>query len=921
MDTKNSIKLGFGDVVFLTNKISLDSTNPKINPFFLAKENFKNLNNPILGLSLKKAVSFYPNSKTYIAKAIYTDGKIVNDNYFEAFSKFFMTYKGEFENFNIGKIHRDPLDSKFFNKFLKYPPYQKTSIGSASFQRFSFPKSLNATNTNTLTGVNLIYKTPNINSTIINSLIDKNNFLYISSHTGYAIYPQSFFIYSYPKYNYPTHIVPFVSDQTVGNMEGLLVIATGTSESQKIVYVSPHDAKTQIYNTVVENIVQTPSKQQKDVTTRVDGQWADIDYGSGYWISIGQDKYGQFNKNILRSINGKTWSLLSNVLPSVKDWSNIAFGTGRWVALPYYDTVSFPKGATSIDNGSTWSEIDINGRNGEQYFPMTRFKRIVFNGSNRWVILGRDSSDRTLTSTDGVNWTGNAPLPNLGGVSDYTTLEYGGNKWVTLNNFGGGLYNPPGGAYSTDGINWQTMPIPTAQYYTDLKYGTGRFIGLPSYGYTYITSTNGTDWSTGQFPRVKWGQSPGFPGYEINVSWAGITYDGKEWVAIPQNHFQFNSFPFASGFKSTDGLNWSGFELSQTTDLKNWRRVKSNIPTETTLIIGSDYIRRLSAPNFEYTKVAQTMSLTGINIDSKHINNGNIFQNGFVRLSPTEKVNLLSNEVNLMNDFISNASLDLTDEEKNFLLDLINDSVNEIYQLSGQNQLDEFYGCNDLQYVEDTGIYSGYSGSLDFISSGCGIIYAQEDLDWYFSFSGDILSGSYNNSDIFNINLEALIPYTEYKINNNYLKQSTPLKDTWFYKLYSGVYTTGNGLKSFNTGTWNGVIPSGTNIYIQYISTNDVVGSDNTEFLITYTGYGSNDENDILLRSINPFETGKNNNSFTKSFISKSYLSTYNAEWRNKLTFQKWKRNKYSSLYKDLAYKPSKQQLKTFNFISGQNEF
>jgi hypothetical protein len=920
MDTKKSIQLGFGDVVFLTNKLALDSTNPKLNPFFLTKENFKNLNNPILGLSFKKAVSFKPNSQTYIGKAIYTNDKIVNNNYFEAFSRFFMTYRGEFENFNIGKIQRDPLDAKFFNKVLKHESFQLQSTGSLC-QRFSFPKSLNVANTNILTGNNKIYQTPNINSIIINSLIDKNNFLYVSSRTGYAIYPQSFFTYKYPKYNYPTYVVPFVADQTTGNMEGLLVLATGTNESQKIVYVSPHDAKTQIYNTVVENIIRAPSKQQKDVTTRIDGQWMDIDYGSGYWISIGQGKYGNFTKDIIRSSNGKNWSTLSNVLPSIKGWSNIAFGTGRWVTLPSYDTVSFPKGATSTDNGTTWNEIDINGRNGTQYFPMTQFKKIVFNGSNRWVILGRDSSDRTLTSTDGVNWTGNAPLPTLGGASDYTTLEYGDNKWVTLNNFGGGLYSPPGGAYSTDGINWQTMSIPTAQYYVDLKYGNGRFIGLPSYGNTYITSTNGTGWSTGQFPRIRWGQSPGFPGYEINVGWAGLTYDGTEWVVIPQNHFQFNPLSFASGFKSTDGLNWSGFELSSSTDLKNWRRVKSNIPTETTLIIGSDYIRRLSAPNFEYKKVAEVMSLNGVNLDSKHINSGNIFSNGFVRLNPTEKVNLLSGEVNFINDFLSNTGPDLTDEEKNFLFNYINERVNEIYQLSGQNKLDEFYECNELEFVEDTGVYSGYNGSLDFMSSGCGRILGQEDLDWYFSLSGDISSGLYDNSDIFNINLESLIPYTEYKINNNYLKQTTPLKDTWFYKIYSGVYATGNGLKSFNTGTWDGVIPSGANLYIEYISTNDIVGSNNTEFLITYTGYGSNDENDITLRSINPFETGKDNNSFTKTFISKSYLSTYNAEWRNKLKFQEWKRNKYAFLYKDFAYTPSNQQNKIFSFISGKADF
>lgn len=909
MDTKNLIRLGFGDVISLTSKIALNNTNPKLDSFFLSKDNFKNLNDPILGLSFKKGISFDPNSKTYVGKAIYTNDKIVNNNYYEAVSKFFMTHRGELENFNIGKIKRDPLDSKFFNKILKYGAAQAQTTGVA-YQRFSFPKTFRVTNTSILTGASQIYQTPNINSIIKNSLIEKNNYLYLSNRTGYAIYPQSYFIYKYPKYNYPTNIVPFVSDNSTGNMEGLLVIATGTNESQRIVYVSPHDTKTQLYNTVVENIISTPSRQQKDIETRVDGQWIDADYGNGFWIGVGRSRYGGSTIDITRSTNGKSWNLLSEVLPHSAQWENIVYGNDRWIALPYTHNVSFAKGATSTDNGQSWSEIAIDGTNNGQYLPMTQFKKIVFNGSNRWVILGRDSSDRTLTSTDGINWTGNASLPTAAGMTQYFTLAFGDGKWVALNNAGGSYYAPSMGAFSTNGITWQEMSIPTTLDYKYLEYGNGRFIGLPSYGNTYITSTNGTGWSS----------PPNFLSTSLpnNISWGGLTYDGKEWIIIPSNYGNLNSL---SGYKSANGINWTGFKLANAPTPKYWNNMITNTGVETTLMLGNDYIRRLSAPSLEYQKVTYSMTLTGVSVDSKHINSGNIFLNGFVKLTPTEKVNLLSGLI-LSLDTTFGDTTPITEEERNFFSSLITQGVNEINYYSGRNQLDDYYGCNLASIFEDTGVlFSGFdSSTIAYNSSGCGRLYAIDDLNTYFELSGELASGAYSDTyGISNINIESFIPYTEYKINNNYLKQTTPLKDTWFYKIYSGIYSSGNGSKLLNTGTWNGIVPSGTNIYIEYISTNDTVGSNNTEFLITYTGYGSNNDIDIELRSTIPFDTGINRNTYVKTFISKSYLSTYNAAWRNKLFFQKWKRNKYASLYKDIAYNSSKTQVKIQNFISGKS--
>lgn len=66
------------------------------------------------------------------------------------------------------------------------------------------------------------------------------------------------------------------------------------------------------------------------------------------------------------------------------------------------------------------------------------------------------------------------------------------------------------------------------------------------------------------------------------------------------------------------------------------------------------------------------------------------------------------------------------------------------------------------------------------------------------------------------------------------LKQTTPLKDTAFYKLYEKIYK----LDSFSTGTWNGIIPQGTPFSIEIVrGSSSVYGSQNINFDIYVKDY------------------------------------------------------------------------------------
>jgi hypothetical protein len=99
------------------------------------------------------------------------------------------------------------------------------------------------------------------------------------------------------------------------------------------------------------------------------------------------------------------------------------------------------------------------------------------------------------------------------------------------------------------------------------------------------------------------------------------------------------------------------------------------------------------------------------------------------------------------------------------------------------------------------------------------------------------------------------------------LRQTTPLKDTIFYKLYNSFYS---GHKTINTGTWDGIIPANTNFTIEYITTKNQVVGTNNEFKLFYKNYGDNSDIDIQLQSgmfdgtiLNAYGYSINNDSYS----------------------------------------------------------
>ena len=139
-------------------------------------------------------------------------------------------------------------------------------------------------------------------------------------------------------------------------------------------------------------------------------------------------------------------------------------------------------------------------------------------------------------------------------------------------------------------------------------------------------------------------------------------------------------------------------------------------------------------------------------------------------------------------------------------------------ELSGRPGLTQKTGSNG-QVIGSRDIYRLRSGNFISVSSEDTVFSGLSYKRFFNSTSGVFgtgVSGNIDNSLIDFVNLEQVR-----------LKQEVPISSTNFYKLYEPVYR----INSIKTGTWNGIIPSGTPFQIETIRTkNGDYGSKTLEF-------------------------------------------------------------------------------------------
>ena len=148
-------------------------------------------------------------------------------------------------------------------------------------------------------------------------------------------------------------------------------------------------------------------------------KWFAITNGNGVFVALADpDPYGT-NANTMRSTNnGETWSCQSppNGVKFNYDSTSITYGNGIFVATTFDGTMR------STNDGVSWTSQKTN--DGKEW-------RSVTYGNGVFVAVTRTDGAviRTMSSTDGITWTG---LPGAPDDARWDSVAYGGGKFLAL---------------------------------------------------------------------------------------------------------------------------------------------------------------------------------------------------------------------------------------------------------------------------------------------------------------------------------------------------------------------------------------------------------------------------------------------------------------------------------------------------------
>lgn len=270
-----------------------------------------------------------------------------------------------------------------------------------------------------------------------------------------------------------------------------------------------------------------------------------IVYGGGKFVIIGEGL-----GKAAYSTDGINWTVTD--LPSVANWRSLAFFNGKFVTSVYNSSSSNAVLAQS-DDGVTWTslQLDLNGA------------CTVASSSAGFVFV---DSSKTLFSSDLVSYTevdGQATvfsLPKFASSSDALFLRYSGystdiyvlpievvsRSAVTTSltkaiAYGDGKFvavpmDNDKGAYSTDGLVWNEMTMPSFGRWTTCVYGNGTFVSTLERDNSDVAaySTDGITWQATTLPAT---------GY-----WNLLMFADNKFVAV--------SSVTTDVAYSTDGITW-----------------------------------------------------------------------------------------------------------------------------------------------------------------------------------------------------------------------------------------------------------------------------------------------------------------------------------------------------------------------------
>ena len=248
--------------------------------------------------------------------------------------------------------------------------------------------------------------------------------------------------------------------------------------------------------------------------------WCDIAYGGDgkfVMISLGRD--------IIYSVDGSNWQKADTQL----DMERITSGTSD-SGTDIFVSVGNNKAWKSAD-GITWDEFSIESLAG----PLD----ITYINPGTYVTVDDDNIIVLSVSDELINGT-SQDVPK---INEWSSITYGDGKFVIVAN--NGYYC----ATTTDpSANWDYYNMPRLQNWTSVTYGDGKFVAVAQGSDKGAYSTDGITWTEMSLPSDdKW--------KAITFGW---NYEDPVFIAVADDSSDSATYSVA---RSNDGIEWEGDTL------------------------------------------------------------------------------------------------------------------------------------------------------------------------------------------------------------------------------------------------------------------------------------------------------------------------------------------------------------------------
>ena len=271
--------------------------------------------------------------------------------------------------------------------------------------------------------------------------------------------------------------------------------------------------------------------------------WTDVVYGNGKFVAIADDSDGTSAVSYSTDY-GKTWTAGTGI--SNSKWSSITYNGGTFVAVSEGKTFI---NVAATGGAGTGGRFDVIARSGQSYDVVLNAGGANYLADDVITIpgtsLGGASPANDITITIGTVGAG-----GLGG-----TLGEIGTFTVDSGTAGAGVGTSA--AYSTNGIAWTVVVLPSSGVWADVAGGNGLFVATSKYSTNSVYSIDGITWLASPYNinagKIAYGQGV-FVALSTTSGEGWTTENGKLWKEFATSDNAYGGMVFGWTGLEYDGI-------------------------------------------------------------------------------------------------------------------------------------------------------------------------------------------------------------------------------------------------------------------------------------------------------------------------------------------------------------------------------